>query len=93
MANEKPEKIDLEDLNKILSAKTNVKTAALVAEKAASEAEIAHLNYRMAIQQIYIKYGLTFTDAINENDGAITDTTQQNEELTTTEEKAENESN
>ena len=48
-------------------AKANRKTALANAEKALAQNETADLAYKYVVLQIYMKYGLTESDAISEN--------------------------
>lgn len=60
------EKIDEVDRLTIELAKANRKTILAQAEKALAQNETAELAYKYVILQIYMKYGLTASDAINE---------------------------
>ena len=51
-------------------AKANRKTALAQAEKALAENQLAEMNYKYIILQLYMKYGLNETDALSE-DGKI----------------------
>ncbi len=51
-------------------SKANRKTALAQAEKAIAENQLAEMNYKYIILQIYMKYGLNETDALSE-DGKI----------------------
>lgn len=48
-------------------AKANRKVALAQAEKALAQNETAELGYKYVVLQLYMKYGLTEADAINEN--------------------------
>lgn len=48
-------------------AKSNRKTALAQAEKALAQNETAELAYKYIVLQLYMKYGLTESDAISEN--------------------------
>lgn len=48
-------------------SKANRKIALVQAEKALAQNETAELAYKYVVLQIYMKYGLTETDAITEN--------------------------
>jgi hypothetical protein len=48
-------------------AKANRKVALAQAEKALAQNETAELGYKYVVLQLYMKYGLTELDAINEN--------------------------
>ena len=64
-------KIDEVDRLAIELAKVNRKVALANAEKALAQNETAELAYKHTVLQIYVKYGLTFNDALQE-DGTIT---------------------
>ena len=65
----KSESVSEEDMAKISVTKQKGLDALLVAEKAASEAKIADLEYRTTIQHIFIKYSLSVRDRIDVIDG------------------------
>lgn len=48
-------------------AKANRKTALAQAEKALAQNETADLSYKYVVLQIYMKYGLTEADALDES--------------------------
>lgn len=52
-------------------AKANRKTAVAEAQTALAKNENAELAYKYVVMQIYLKYGLTANDAINENGDII----------------------
>ena len=58
----------LSDLDKMTLelAKSNKRTALANAEKAIAQNENAELAYKYIVLQLYMKYGLTEADAINE---------------------------
>ena len=58
----------LSDLDKMTLelAKSNKRTALANAEKAIAKNENAELAYKYIVLQLYMKYGLTEADAINE---------------------------
>lgn len=64
--------LKLSDLDKLQLdlAKSNRKTALANAQKALAENEVAELNFKYLVLQLYMKYGLTDADAIGE-DGSI----------------------
>lgn len=64
-----PKLLDVDKLQLDL-AKSNRKTALANAQKALAENEVAELNYKYLVLQIYMRYGLTEADAISE-DGQI----------------------
>jgi hypothetical protein len=65
------EYISKEDMALINAAKAKVEIAVLQAEKAAANAKIVDYEHRSLVQHIFIKYGLTFADRINDGDGLI----------------------
>ena len=52
-------------------AKSNRKTALANAQKSLAENDVAELNYKYLVLQIYMRYNLTENDAINENGDII----------------------
>ena len=65
-----PQKIDDADRLKIDQAKTEKKLALANAEKAIAQNDLADMKYRNVVLELYVRYGLGVTDAINE-DGTI----------------------
>lgn len=63
--------ISKEELMSISNAKLKTVLAVSEAQKAASNARIAELEYSNLLQQIYIKYGMRLTDSIDEKNGTI----------------------
>lgn len=63
--------ITKEELMNIANAKLKTVLAVAEAQKSASEARVAELEYSSLLQQIFIKYGMKLTDAIDEKTGAI----------------------
>lgn len=62
-----PERLsDVDRLNLEL-AKSRRQTALAEAKTALAQNETAEANYKMTIMQLYLKYGLTVNDALNEN--------------------------
>ena len=59
-------KIDEDDKSVLQTAKTNKTIALLNAEKAISQHQTAEINYKYVILQLYMKYGLTQEDSIDE---------------------------
>lgn len=55
-----------EDKATLELAKTNRKLAVAVAEKALAENQVAELSFKNLILQLYMKYGLTEQDGIDE---------------------------
>lgn len=64
------EKLQDSDREALTLAKINKQMANLNAEKAVSQSQTAEINYKYVVLQLYMKYGLTQDDAINE-DGTI----------------------
>jgi len=60
-----PKLVDTDRLQLDL-ARANRKTALANAQKALAENEVAELNYKYLVLQIYMRYGLTDADAISE---------------------------
>lgn len=67
------EKNKLKDQDKAAldMAKNNKKIAILNAEKAAAQNELADLQYKYIVLQIYMKYGLSPKDGIDEEGNII----------------------
>lgn len=65
------EAISKEELMNISNAKLKTVLAVAEAQKAASAARVAELEYSNLLQQIFIKYGMKLTDTIDEKTGAI----------------------
>jgi hypothetical protein len=65
-------KLTDEERNIIAAAKNRAILSATQADKAVAEAKVAELEYRNIIQQIFIRYGLTVNDTIEEKTGIIT---------------------
>jgi hypothetical protein len=63
--------ISQDDMDNINKQKASVRAAVAEAEKHTASAKIADLEYRNAIQTIFLKYGLKLTDQINDVDGRI----------------------
>lgn len=64
--------IDPDDMAKIAAAKNNVTLAVAEYEKYGSKAKIADLEYRGLVQHIFIKYGMSINDRIEDSTGQIT---------------------
>lgn len=65
------EKIQDADRVNLNFAQMNKKIALLNAEKAIAQHENTELNYRYLVLQLYVKYGLTQEDTIDENGNII----------------------
>lgn len=79
------EKITEEELKAIKEAAIKRNNAKAVAERALLEAKNAELTHQVTVQHVFMKYGLTFDDNIDDNSGAITRAemkTAQKEEVT-----------
>jgi hypothetical protein len=70
MSNDK-KKIAPEDMLRLKLAKLNMENAMLVAEKASAQARVAVLEHQNLIQHIFINYGLSITDSIDDNTGEV----------------------
>ena len=70
---EKKETIQLQEADKLALelAKMNRRLAAVNAEKALAQNETAELHYKYVVLQIYMKYGLSSSDSIDENGNVI----------------------
>lgn len=66
------EKITEQELNMISEAKSRKAIALQVVKHANLEAQNAELAHQVAVQHIFIKYGLTFNDQISDETGVIT---------------------
>jgi len=66
------EKITPEELSAITEAAVKRNTATQVAERAVLEARNAELQHQVTVQHVFMKYGLTFNDKIDDNTGIIT---------------------
>jgi hypothetical protein len=65
--NKAVEKLSDIDRMAIELAKTNRKLALCQAEKALAQHETAEVSYKYVVLQVYMKYGLSESDAIDEN--------------------------
>jgi hypothetical protein len=63
------ENLSNDDRHVLEMAKMNRKLALAAAEKALAENNSAELSYKYVVLQLYMKYGLTEADAIDENGG------------------------
>ena len=74
---DKEEFLSAQDLATIKDLRTKNAFVASRAEKAILESKVAELEYKSAVLNTYIKYGLTMVDSIDEITGKIvrTDTT------------------
>jgi hypothetical protein len=70
---EKKETVQLQETDKLALelAKMNRRLAAVNAEKALAQNETAELHYKYVVLQIYMKYGLSSSDSIDENGNVI----------------------
>jgi len=66
-----PERLADVDKMALDLARANRKTALAEAQKALAQNETAELSYKYVVLQLYMKYGLTASDAINESDGTL----------------------
>lgn len=65
------ESLSQEDMLSIERAQAKLELAALTARAASSESELAQMQYKNIIMQLFMKYGLSKSDTIN-RDGTIT---------------------
>lgn len=72
MSEKVEEKITEEELKIIVDTKVKKSAALQVAERAALEAKNADLVHQVAVQHIFLKYGLSFHDNVNDETGIIT---------------------
>lgn len=77
---EENNKLKEQDKHALDLAKTNKKIATLNAEKAVTQNELAELQYKYIVLQIYMKYGLSPKDGIDE-DGNIIKASDSNENI------------
>ncbi len=63
--------ISKEDLVAIDTAKTQLQLASAAAEKAAADNKVAELTYRNTILTVYVKYGLSMNQVIDEKTGKV----------------------
>ena len=67
----KKERVSEEDLKALSTLKDRVERAVLVAQKTSADARCANLEYESAVQKIFIRYGLSAEDQVNEDTGEI----------------------
>ena len=65
------DKLQEQDRVSLEFAKMNKKMATLMLEKAAAQNEAAEVSYKYLVLQIYMKYGLSPKDGIDENGNII----------------------
>jgi hypothetical protein len=68
---DKVEKLQEQDRMTLELAKMNKKMMTLAAEKAIAQNETADLQYKYVVLQLYVRYGLTANDGIDENGNII----------------------
>lgn len=66
-----PEKLQDADRNALELAKMHKQMASLNAEKALAQNQTAEINYKYVVLQLYMKYGLTQDDSIDEQGNII----------------------
>lgn len=76
---EQPSKLEETDRMALELSKMNRRLAQAGAEKALAQNETAELHYKYTVLQVYMKYGLSSTDSIDEN-GNILRGVNQNED-------------
>ena len=69
---DKPYNISPEDLARIKELKINTELLTTRAEKAAAEARLAATQQQSFVQHVFLSYGLSIADRIDENTGEIT---------------------
>jgi hypothetical protein len=62
-----PQRLTEEDRMKLELAKADKKIALANAEKAIAQNDLADMKYRNFILELYVRYGLSTSDAIDEN--------------------------
>ena len=65
------ERLQEQDRLTLEIAKMNKKMATLAAEKAIAQNETAEMQYKYVVLQLYMRYGLTAQDGIDENGNII----------------------
>lgn len=65
------DKISQEDMDKLKELRTLININQVVADKAAAEARVSVLERQSFIQHMFLRYGLTINDSIDENTGVI----------------------
>lgn len=65
------EKIEEQDRLHLEMAKMNKKMATVSAEKAIAQAETAELQYKYIVLQLYMRYGLSAADGIDESGNIV----------------------
>ncbi len=68
---EEVSKLKEQDKHMLDLAKTNKRIASLNAEKALAQSETAELQYKYIVLQIYMKYGLSPKDGIDEEGNIV----------------------
>jgi hypothetical protein len=69
---DKPSYISPDDLARIKDLKIRTEILTTRAEKAAAEARLAAVEQQSFVQHVFLSYGLTITDRIDDNSGKIT---------------------
>lgn len=64
--------ISPEDLARIKDLKIRTELMTTRAEKAAAEARLAAMEHQSFVQHVFLSYGLSITDRIDDNTGRIT---------------------
>jgi len=72
--------ISPDDLARIKDFKIKVELMQTRAEKAAAEARLVAIEHQSYVQHVFLTYGLTMADRIDENTGAITRADEEGEE-------------
>lgn len=63
--------ISAEDLTQLKELRLKNALVATRAEKALLEARVSELEYKVAIQQVYLKYGISPEQSVDENTGKV----------------------
>ena len=64
--------ISQKDLSSLKDLRIKNAMVAHEAEKAHMKAKISELEYKVAIQEVYLKYGIAITDSVDESTGKVT---------------------
>ncbi len=69
---DKAKYISTDDLARIKDLKVRTELLTTRAEKAAAEARLAAMEHQSFVQHVFLSYGLSITDRIDDNSGKIT---------------------
>lgn len=73
---DKEKVISAEDLAQLKELRLKNALVATRAEKALLEARVSELEYKVAIQQVYLKYGISLEQSVDENTGKVSTTSE-----------------